>query len=81
MRIKKEYYIKVPILLAFLSPFIVAYFNGEQIKFSNIYYVGMALSFLSFFDFKNEVVNNWVFTLSIILFLISLIMIITYFSM
>lgn len=81
MKIKKEYCVKVPILLAFLSPFIVAYFKGEQIKFSSIYYVGIGLSFLSLFDFKNEVVNNWIFALVIILFLISLILIITYFSM
>jgi predicted membrane channel-forming protein YqfA (hemolysin III family) len=81
MKIKKEYYIKLPILLVFLLPFIVACFKGEQIKFSNIYYVGMGLSFLCLFDFKNEVVNNWIFALTIILFLISLIMIIAYFSM
>jgi predicted membrane channel-forming protein YqfA (hemolysin III family) len=81
VKIKKEYYIKVPILLAYLSPFIVAYFKEEQIKFSSIYYVGMGLSFLSLFDFKNEGVNNWIFALSIILFLLSLSMIILYFSM
>jgi hypothetical protein len=81
MRIKKEYYIKFPIIVLYLIPFIFAYFKNEKINFSAIYYIGMILSVLSIFDFKNEVVNNWIFTLTILLFLVSLIMIIMYFTM
>ncbi|MEN9547791.1 MAG: hypothetical protein RIR12_382 [Bacteroidota bacterium] len=80
MKIKKEYFFKVSILLAYLLPFIVAYFKGEKISFSNIYYVGVVFSFLSLFDFKKEVINNWIFASTVILFIISLTMIILYFS-
>ena len=81
MRIKKEYYIKVPIIILYLLPFIIAYFKGEKLTFSAIYYVGLMLSILSLFNLKNEVVNNWILALTIILFPINLILVITYLTM
>ena len=81
MRIKKEYYIRGPIIILYLLPCIIAYFKGEKLTFSAIYYVGLTISILSLFNLRNEVVNNWIFALTIILFPINLIMIITYFTM
>jgi len=81
IKIKKEFYIKFPIIIIYLLPFIAAYFRNETVGFSKIYYVGLVIAFLSLFNFKNELVNNWIFTLAILFFPVSLIMIIAYFSM
>lgn len=73
MKLQREYFIKILITLVYLSPFIVAYFKNEKISFSNIYYIGIALSFLSLVKLKDEIANNWIFSLTLILFTVNLI--------
>lgn len=77
---RKEYYLKIPIVILYLLPFIISYFKNEVISFSKIYYFGLTIAVLSLFDLKNEVVNNWIFALTILIFLISSVMILMYFG-
>jgi hypothetical protein len=79
MKLRNEYLIKLLVILLFLSPFFAAWANGEKIYFSKIYYVGLVLSFMSLIKFKEQVVNNWIFALTLLLIPINLVMISMYF--
>ena len=79
MKIRREYIIKMLIILLYLSPFVVAYFKGERVSFSKVYYIGLFLSALSLIKFKDEVLNNCIFALTLVILPISLVLISMYF--
>lgn len=80
MRINKAIFIKALIVLVYLLPFVVAYLKGEKVLFQKIYYAGIIISVLSFISFKDELLNNWLFAISLFLFLLNLVPVFMYLS-
>lgn len=78
MKINKGFFVKVLILLVYLLPFVTAYLKGETVIFQKIYYAGIIVSALSFISFKDELLNNWLFAISLLLFLLNLILVFMY---
>lgn len=66
------------ILAIYALPYLLSFLRGEKVYFPWIYYTGIILTLLALFRFDKEVVNNWVFTLSLLAFLPNLIMIFIY---
>lgn len=78
MKINKVFFVKSLILLVYLLPFVIAYLKGERVLFQKIYYAGIIVSALSFISFKDELLNNWLFAISLLLFLLNLIPVFMY---